>query len=100
RCLLIEEPNIQRALGPAATGLVLWREDAIIVGRIRRCPGSRHPVRIGDVWLVVTQEWFDQGVVVSRGLWLTAFSEDRDPALPWEGAGTERYGSPVVSLQP
>jgi YD repeat-containing protein len=62
KCLLIEEPDLDRRMGgSSACGTFRYKHDAIVVGQIRRRPGSDHPVRIGDLWLIVTQDWENWG---------------------------------------
>ena len=102
KCLLIEEPNLDDRLGGSSVcGAFLFKEDSILVGRIRRHPGSDHPVRIGDLWLVVMQGWADEGLGwTSHNLRVITFPQDRLPPLPWNGFQGERHAYPVIRVYP
>ena len=61
-CLLIEQPNIDRKLGPSgAVGEYYWKHDCIMVGTIRYQPGTDHPTRIGALSAIILQDWQDMG---------------------------------------
>ncbi len=100
-CLLIEESDLDDRLGGSSVaGLYRYKYDAIVVGQIRRTPGTEHPVRIGNLMLILMQNWEDLGHrnpyhnlrVIN---FPTTFS-----ALPWTGFQGERYASPVIRIDP
>jgi len=101
KCLLIEEPNLESRLGMSgACGLFRWKHDVIIVGQIRRRAGSDHPVRIGDLWLILMQHWLDLGQgEPSHEVRVIAFPRHLRQ-LPWSGFEGERHVSPVIRVDP
>jgi hypothetical protein len=101
RCLLIEERDLDNRLGGSSVvGAFRYKHDAIVVGQIRRWPGTDHPVRIGNLWLIVMQHWLDLGYgPPSRDFRVIAFSGPL-PALPWRGFQGERHVSPIVRVDP
>lgn len=105
-CLLIEQPGLGDKLGPSGVcGAYFWKHDCILVGQIRHRPGTDHPFRIGDLWVMLLQDWLDSewGVGRAKGLprhelRLVLFSPPNAPALPW--SGPEQHGNPVIRLHP
>lgn len=102
KCLLIDEPNLEARLGKSgACGLFRWKHDAIVVGQIRRVPGSKHPVRIHKLLLIVLQSWDDFGGVGRpyHSLRLVAFPRHL-PSLPWSGFKGDRHVAPILLVDP
>ena len=105
-CLLIDRPDDFDKLGSSGVcGLYFWKHDCILVGQIRHCPGTDHPYRIGDLWVMLLQDWLDSewGVGRERGfpyhqLRLVLFSPSNPPGLPWSGPTTKQHGSPVIRI--
>lgn len=102
KCLLIEETDLYNRLGGSSVcGAFLFKDDAIIVGQISRHPGTDHPFRIGNLWLIVMQRWSDEGLGwVHRSLRVIMFPHDRLPRLPWDGFEGERDAYPLLSVYP
>jgi hypothetical protein len=102
RCLLIEERNLDAKLGGSSVaGLYRFKNDAIVIGEIRRQPLSSHPVRIGDLWLILMQDWLDMGFGAGSAhheLRVISFPQRRLPVLPWNGM--KANGSCVIQIQP
>ena len=101
QCLLIDEQDLDHRLGGSSVaGLYRYKYDAIVVGQIRRMPGTDHPVRIGNLWLILMQDWEDFGHGHPyHDLRVVNFPAPL-PALPWSGFQGERYASPVIRLDP
>jgi len=84
-CILIEEPALDSRLGGSSvSGLYRYKDDAVVIGRVRRHVASRHPVRVGELWLILMQDWME----MPRGsafheLRVVAFPHSRLPKLPW-----------------
>lgn len=102
KCLLIEEPNLYDKLGGSSVaGAFRFKDDAVLIGAIRRQPGSGHPVRIGDLWLIVMQRWTDEGLGwTNHSFRVITFPHDRFPPLPWSGFQGERDAYPVIRVYP
>lgn len=102
KCLLIVEPDLYDRLGgSSACGAFLFKDDAVLIGQIRRHPGSNHPVRIGDLWLIVMQRWTDEGLGwTNHSLRVITFPQNRLPPLPWTGFQGERDAYPVIRVSP
>lgn len=101
KCLLIDEPDLNRTLGSSsACGSFLWKHDAIVIGQVQRKPGSAHPVRIGELWLLILQHWLDVGHgEASHDFRVIAFP--RQPLhLPFRGFEGERHASPIIRIDP
>lgn len=102
KCLLIDEPRLYEALGGSSVcGAFLFKEDAIVVGEIRRQPGSAHPVRIGHLWMILTQNWRDEGLgwTIHR-MRVVTFPRDRLPPLPWSGFQGNEHAYPLIEIHP
>ncbi len=102
KSLLIEESNLYNRLGGSSVcGLFLFKDDAILIGQVRRRPGSEHPFRIGDLWLVLMQRWSDEGLGwTNRSLRVIAFPQHRLPPLPWSGFEGKGHAYPVIRVYP
>jgi hypothetical protein len=102
KCILIEEPHLYHRLGgSSAAGAFLFKDDAILVGQIRRRSESAHPVRIGDLWLIVMQRWADEGLGwTHHNLRVILFPQDRLPPLPWSGYQGPGYAYPLIRAYP
>jgi hypothetical protein len=102
KCILIEEANLfDRLGGSSASGAFVFKYDAIIVGQIRRHLRSSHPVRITDLWLIVVQDWVDEGLGwTNHSLRVVMFPEIRMPTLPWSGFKGERNAYPLIRVLP
>src|SRR5438552_1239909 len=62
-CLFIEQPDLWSKVGKSgAAGLYYWKHDCILVGQIRHRPGTAHPFRIGDLWIMLLQMWDNEGM--------------------------------------
>ena len=101
QCLLIEEPDLDNKLGGSSVaGIYRYKEDAIVVGQIRRVPGAEHPVRIMSLWLIVMQHWLDFGIgPPSHELRVINFPASF-PILPWSGFQGESHVAPVIRVDP
>jgi hypothetical protein len=103
-CLFIEQRDLDSKLGKSGeAGLFHWKQDCIIVGQIRHCPGTDHPYRIGDLWVMLLQDWLGGEWGVGRGkavpyhqLRLVLFSPPNAPPLPW--SGPKQHGNPLIRL--
>jgi hypothetical protein len=102
KCLLIEEPNLFNKLGgSSACGAWLFKEDAILVGQIRRQPGSNPQVRICNLWLILMQNWADEGMGwTNHNLRVIIFPQSALPPLPWMGFQGKRNAYPVLRVYP
>jgi hypothetical protein len=108
RCLLIEQPGLGDKLGSSGVcGSYFWKHDCILVGQIRHRVGTDHPFRVGDLWVMLLQDWLDRewGVGREKGLpyhqlRLVLFSPSNPAELPWSGPTMKNHGSPVIRISP
>lgn len=101
KCLLVEQAQLEdRLAGWLAAGDFLIKWDSIIVGTIRRAPGTEHPVRITDLVLLFIQDCMDVG----RGKQSISASIICFPeALPTNQPGrnvASRLGLPAFDIVP
>jgi hypothetical protein len=107
-CLLIEQPGLGDKLGSSGVcGSYIWKHDCILVGQIRHRPGMDHPFRIGDLWVMMLQDWLgsEWGVGRAKGLpyhqlRLVSFSPPNPPELPWSGPALKQHGDAAIRLDP
>lgn len=103
-CLLIERPDDFSKLGKSgAAGLWYWKHDCIVVGQIRHRPGTEHPFRIGDLWMMFLQMWDNEGMEKGppfHQVRLVLFSPPNLPELPWSGPVPKKRGDSVIRLDP
>jgi hypothetical protein len=103
-CLLIEWPDYPGDLGKSgAAGLWYWKHNCIIVGQIRHRPGTEHPFRIGDLWIMLLQTWDNEGMGQGppfHQLRMVLFSPPNPPELPWSGPAPKQRGDTVIRLYP
>lgn len=99
-CLLIEQADLWSNVGKSgAAGLYHWKHDCIVVGQIRHRPGTNHPYRVGNLWVMLLQDWQDIGDGPPfHQVRLVLFSHPTPPKLPWLGAATQRRGDTVLRL--
>lgn len=100
-CLFVEQSDVGSKVGSSgAAGLYFWKNDCVIVGQIRHRPGTDHPYRIGDLWLMMLQDWLDQGKGQPfHQMRLVFFSYPTSSELPWDGPITKRHGDPVIQIK-
>jgi len=99
-CLLIEQPDIWSNIGKSgAAGLYYWKHDCILVGQIRHRPGTDHPFRIGDLWVMLLQDWEDFGKgPPHHQLRLALFSQPNPAEIPWSGPAPKQRGDVVIRI--
>jgi hypothetical protein len=106
KCLFIEQPDIGSKVGKSgAAGAYHWKHDCILVGQIRHHPGTDHPFRVGDLWVMLLQDWLgsEWGVGSAKGLpyhqlRLVLFSSMHPIELPWSGPAPKRRGDVVIRI--
>lgn len=107
-CMLIEQPGLSDKLGSSGTsGAYFWKHDCVLVGRIRHCPGTDHPFRIGDLWAMLLQDWLssDWGVGRQKGLpyhllRLVLFSPSYPGDSPGKSPTSTNEVNPMIRLGP
>jgi hypothetical protein len=101
-CLFIEQADIWNKVGKSgAAGLYHWKHDCILVGQIRHRPGTDHPFRVGDLWVLILQDWLDCGKGQPfHEMRLVLFSPPNPVELPWSGPTAKRHGDSVIHVNP
>jgi hypothetical protein len=100
KCILIEEPDLDTKLGgSSASGLYRYKNDAIVIGQVRRQVDSVHPVRVSELWLILMQDWLE----MPRGsafheVRVIAFPQHLPSNLPWKGVDSKEMS--VLELHP
>jgi hypothetical protein len=108
KCLLVEMPNDFGKLGSSdVVGEYQWKHDCVLVGQIRHRPGTDHPFRVGDLWIMLLQDWLGSEWTVGRAkglpyhqLRLALFSPPTLPELPWSSPDPKYPGDTVIRLDP
>ena len=102
RCLLINQPELQKKLGSSgASGDYIWKCDTIVIGQISHHPGETHPIQMQNLWLMLLQDYLGyRNGKAYHGVYMVFFSEP-DPTLPpWNERKTIRSDQPAIIIDP